>query len=196
MGGPFASTDHMHTLIPRTLRTERLFMRPWAATDAAALLPVLTANVEHLGPWIPAHVWTPVPPPELTARLAGFAEDFAADRSYRFALFDLDDTQVLGEVDLFPRAASGRVPLADADHVELGYWLDVTATGRGFASEACRALFDVARTLPGMTHVDIRCDAANVPSAAVPLRLGFHLAAVEREMQVWRKQLASDHTGA
>ena len=98
-----------------------------------------------------------------------------------------DGVHVLGEVNLFPRSAAGRVPLAEADHVELGYWLDATATGKGLATEAAGALLAVATSLPGMTHVDIRCDVANGASAAVPRRLGFHLAAVEGELQVWRK---------
>ena len=92
-----------------------------------------------------------------------------------------------GEVDLFPRAAAGRVPLAEADHLELGYWLDAAATGQGLATEACLALLAVAATLPGMTHVEIRCSAANGPSAAVPRRLGFHVALAEGDLQVWRK---------
>ena len=179
----------MSSLVPATLRTERLLIRAWSAADAPALQPILAANVAHLGPWIPARVSTPVPVPELAVRLAGYDADFTAGRAFRYALLSHDGTQVLGEVDLFPRAAAGRVPLAEADHVELGYWLDASATGQGLATEAARALFAVAETLPGMTHVDIRCDVANGASAAVPQRLGFHLAGVEGELQVWRKRL-------
>jgi hypothetical protein len=84
----------------------------------------------------------------------------------------------------------GRVPLPAADHVEVGYWLDAAATGQGLATEATRALLAAAAMPPGMTHVEIRCDAANGPSAAVPRRLRFHLAAAEAEVQVWRKRLA------
>ncbi len=177
--------------VPESVRTARLLLRSWHPTDAAALAPVLEANVSHLGPWIPAHVATPLAPPALAERLAGFAADFAADRAYRFALMTPDGTQVLGEVDLFPRAASGRVALIAADRVELGYWLDTAATGRGFATEATRALLDVAATLPGLTHAEIRCDAANVPSAAVPQRLGFHLGRTEAGVQVWRRPFPS-----
>lgn len=181
----------MDSLVPTTLRTARLLLRPWSAADAAALLPVLQANVAHLGPWIPAHVATPVPLPALAERLAGFAADFAAGRAYRYALLPVHGTGVLGEVDLFPRAADGRVPLPVADHVELGYWLAADATGRGLATEAARALLDVAATLPGMTRVEIHCDAANASSAAVPRRLGFHLARVDAGLQVWQKPLPS-----
>ena len=176
-------------MIPTTLRTRRLLLRPWTAADAPALHPILVANFEHLAPWIPAHVATPVPLPELAERLAGFADDFASGRAYRYALLTPDGTALHGEVDLFPRVATGRVPLADADHVELGYWLDAASTGQGLATEAAGALLAVAAALTGMTHVEIRCDAANAPSAAVPQRLGFYVAAMEAELQVWRLAL-------
>lgn len=172
------------------MHTERLLLRPWSATDAPALLPLLTANVAHIGPWIPPRVSTPVPLTELAERLAGFAEDFTADRAFRYALLSRDGTQLFGEVDLFPRGTTGRVPLGAADHVELGYWLDAASTGKGLASEACRALMSVAESLPVITHVDIRCDATNQKSAAVPRRLGFHLAFVEGTTHVWRSQVA------
>jgi RimJ/RimL family protein N-acetyltransferase len=175
------------------LRTDRLLLRSWAPEDAAALYPVLAANVAHLGAWIPRHVATPIPPTELAERLRGFAADFAEGKAFRFAMLTPDSAQVLGEADLFPRAAAGRVPLVDADRVELGYWLDAAATGQGLATEATRALLELAASLPGMTHAEIRCDAANAPSAAIPGRLGFHLASVEGETQVWRKELAG-HT--
>jgi RimJ/RimL family protein N-acetyltransferase len=179
----------MPSPLPVTLRTARLLLRPWTAADATQLQPVLAANVAHLTPWIPRHVAMPAPLPELSARLTGFAEDFAAGRSYRYALLSPDGTQVHGEASLFPRAAAGRVMLPDADHVELGYWLDAASTGQGLATEATSALLAVAITLPGMTHAEIRCDAANVASAAVPQRLGFHLATADAEGQVWRRAL-------
>jgi len=179
----------MDAPIPVVLRTTRMLLRSWNPADAPALAPILAVNVAHLGPWIPAHVATPAPVSALAERLAGFAADFAAGRAFRYALLTLDESQVLGEADLFPRAATGRVPLGAADHVELGYWLDAAATGRGYATEATRALLDVAATLPGMSHVEIRCDRENGPSAALPQRLGFHLASVEAELQIWRKPL-------
>ena len=98
----------------------------------------------------------------------------------------LDDLRLIGEVDLFPRAETGRVPLSEGDRVELGYWLDASATGQGLITEAARALLDVARELPQVLHAEIHCDAANERSAAVPQRLGFHLATVEHSLQVWR----------
>jgi [ribosomal protein S5]-alanine N-acetyltransferase len=173
--------------VPETLRTARLLLRPWNAADAVALRPVLEANAAHLGPWIPSHVATPAPLPELAERLAGFASDFTDDRAYRYALLTPDGAHLLGEADLFPRDASGRVPLAAADRVELGYWLASNATGKGLATEATRALLEMAATLPRMIHAEIRCNIANAPSAGVPQRLGFQLISRDADTQVWQK---------
>ena len=187
--------------LPTELRTERLLLRPWRADDAAELLPVLQANVERLRPWIPARVAEPVPEPVLAERLAGFAADFAADREWRFGMFLLDRRQMLGEVGLFPRSASGRVPLTNADRAELGYWIRADAAGLGYVTEAARAILDLAATFPAFSHVEIRCDARNVRSVAVPRRLGFVLAttiaepspapALNIQLQVWTSALAA-----
>jgi RimJ/RimL family protein N-acetyltransferase len=160
---------------PSSILTPRMRLRPWAASDAPALLPVLERNWAHLAPWIPAHVATPVPLAELAERLSTFADDFAAGRAFRYALFGLDDGRLIGEADLFPRDAAGRVPLAKADRVELGYWLDCKVTGRGLATEAAGALVELANTLGGVTCAEIRCETANKPSRRVPMRLGFAL---------------------
>lgn len=159
---------------PGEIRTERLHLRPWRSTDAARLLPVLEANIAHLSGWIPATVALPAPLPELATRLAGFAADFEAARSWRFGIFSTEG-EVLGEASLFFRSASERVPLASADRLEIGYWLRSDATGRGFATEAARALLSLGAGLGRMRHVEIRCDAGNESSMAVARRLGFRV---------------------
>jgi RimJ/RimL family protein N-acetyltransferase len=175
--------------VPESVTTPRLILRRWSPSDAPQLAPLLDANGAHLGDWIPRHVSTPAPVAELERRLSGFAEDFRTGRSFRFAMRRRDDGRLLGEVDLFSRAASGRVTLDDGDHAEIGYWLDAGATGQGFATEAAASLVDVARSLGGMSHVEIRCDAQNAASAAIPKRLGFALADVVDGLQIWRLDL-------
>ena len=188
-------------LAPNDIRTARLLLRPWTAEDAASLLPVLEANRSHLGPWIPARVAEPAPLPVLAGRLEAFAADFAADREWRYALVSLDDGRVLGEVSLFPRADQGRVPFSAADRAEIGYWLRHDATGTGLATEAAQAMVELAMTMPALRHVEIRCDARNSASSAIPRRIGFELsesvsasdvsvdAAAPVTLQVWTREL-------
>jgi RimJ/RimL family protein N-acetyltransferase len=68
--------------------------------------------------------------------------------------------------------------------VELGYWLREDQTGRGLVTEASRAVLAMAATLPRLSLVEIRCDARNAPSAAVPQRLGFVLASTVPDLAV------------
>ncbi len=184
--------------VPVELRTARLVLRPWRAEDAAGMLPILEANWAHLSPWIPARVATPAPVPELAERLAGFGAAFAGDREWRYGMFTNEGDRMLGEVSLFPRASSGRVPLAEADRAEVGYWLRADETGRGYVTEAVGAVLDAARAMPQFAHIEIRCDARNAASAAVPQRLGFALSMTLAEpgvlpgeaavqLQVWTK---------
>lgn len=194
------SMNHTPVILPPEVRTARLLLRPWQADDAEALLPVLEANREHLGPWIPRRVSDPAPVPVLSQRLTGFGDDFAANREWRFGMFSPDQRRVMGEVGLFPRAASGRVPFADADRVELGYWLRADETGNGFVIEAARAVLAEAATVARFSHVEIRCDARNAPSVAVARRLGFLLAETlheeaepDVELQVWTSALEPFH---
>ena len=175
-------------MIPTELRTARLLLRPWRAADAAQLHPILAANQSHLHGWIAAHVSALAPVDVLAERLARFAGDFSAGREFRFAVFDAMDARLLGEADLFVRDERGRVPLGHGESVELGYWLDATATGRGIATEATTALIAVAERLPMIRQLEIRCDVRNVRSAAIPARLGFSVvAAPMTELQVWRR---------
>jgi RimJ/RimL family protein N-acetyltransferase len=202
--------------VPRELRTERLLLRCWRVDDAASLLSALQSSGEHLR-WIPPHVAAPAPIPELAQRLRGFAADFVADDAWRFGIFapaaaapdaaapdaatanaaTPGATVVFGEAALFPRAAHGRTTFALADRVEIGYWLRPDATGRGYATEAARALVDLAARLPHVSHVEIRCDPLNTASAAVPARLGFHRAATEEAaepgLMIWTSRADIQH---
>jgi RimJ/RimL family protein N-acetyltransferase len=177
-------------LVPNELRTARLVLRRWCEGDAAALEPVLAANFGHLGPWIPKRVAEPASLAVLAERLREFSSAFDAAREWRFGLFAADDDRVLGEVSLFPRDASGRVPFGAAAEIEIGYWLRADETGHGYATEATRATIELASCLPGISHLTIRCDERNAPSAAVPRRLGFRLASTvvepDSRLQIWR----------
>jgi len=155
---------------------------------------VLEANTAHLFGWVPAHVISPASLPELADRLGGFAADFAAGRSCRFAIFLRERGELLGEVSLFFRNATGRVDRAAADRLEIGYWLRQDATGCGYATEAARAMLSIAVGMEGMRQVEIRCDPRNVPSAAVPARLGFQWIETEADPEggmVWIKGLGA-----
>ncbi|MBV9880771.1 MAG: GNAT family N-acetyltransferase [Gemmatirosa sp.] len=190
--------------LPERLRTDRLTLRRWRVADAPALAAALEPSVAHLKPWIPWSVAEPAPAEALETRLAGYVADFDAGRTWLYGIFPPDESEVLGGIGLYPRVAAERVPYPDADRVEVGYWLRVDTTGRGYATEAARAIvdvaLDVARALPAIGCIEIRCDPRNASSVAIPQRLGFHHAhtlhspaatpdGAPRETMVWSRPL-------
>ena len=187
-------------VVPDELRTSRLVLRRWSPSDAPALQPILAANVAHLAPWIPWRVAEPLDAGPLADRLGEFAAAFDETREWRYGLFDLDDGAVLGEVSLFPRNHTGRVPFDAADHLEIGYWVRADRTGEGLATEAARAARDLVAGIDRVSRITIQCDERNGASAAIPRRLGFQLATVViREssspgqppvrLQIWEQRL-------
>ena len=63
--------------------------------------------------------------------------------------------------------------------LEMGYWMHADALGRGYATEAARALTDAGLGVDGVERMVIACDEANVRSAALPKHLGSRLDRVD-----------------
>ena len=59
--------------------------------------------------------------------------------------------------------------------MEIGYWCCTSFTGRGFVTEAVRAVTRFAIDHLGAERLEIRCDALNLPSNRVAERVGFEL---------------------
>ncbi|MEQ9104817.1 MAG: GNAT family N-acetyltransferase [Rhodothermales bacterium] len=169
------------------VETSRLLLCPWDTHHAEGLARVLAVNQEHLTGWIPARVSRPGTIPELEARIADWRADFAAGQAFRWAIFEAEGPLLpLGEISLFPRTRDHRTRISEADRLEIGYWLRNDATGKGYATEAIRAIPGVATPWPGLTTLEIRCDPANAPSVAVARRLGFHLAHESPTDMIWQ----------
>jgi RimJ/RimL family protein N-acetyltransferase len=64
--------------------------------------------------------------------------------------------------------------------MEIGYWLRPDAEGKGYVSEMVKLITAFAFTHLMAERVEIRCDAVNKRSAAVPRRLGFKQEALLR----------------
>ena len=66
-----------------------------------------------------------------------------------------------------------------AHSAEIGYWIGVAHTRRGYGTAAARAVTLMAETLPGVRQVEIQCDEANVASAGIPRKIGYRLDRIE-----------------
>jgi RimJ/RimL family protein N-acetyltransferase len=172
--------------VPDLLHTQRLVLRPWRASDAAALAPILEANHAFVSPWIPPRISTPAPVPDLEIRLQQFADDFNSDKEWRYAMLTRDSGSVLGEISVFPRSADARVRYGESDRFEVGYWIRQDFARQGLATEAVRTVIAAVANDPRFSSIEIRCDPRNEPSNAIPRALGFAIVA-DAELRVWSR---------
>ena len=139
-------------------RTPRLLLRPGFPEDAPALAAAIAdeAIVRNL-------VVVPWP-----YRLRD-AEAFLASPRDPVLPSLLIYERTSGEPNLVGSCGLGRRP---SGAVELGYWIARPYWGRGIATEACRSLIDIARTL-GLAQLEGSHFVDNPASGRVLEKLGF-----------------------
>ncbi len=155
------------------VETERLVIRCWAPEDAPRMRVLLDESDEFLRPWIPFMVHEPRTLLETADWIRGLRGDFDRDANYRYPIFSKDEATLLGETGLYTRAGPGAR--------EIGYLLDKSAGGRGYAIEAAAAMTRVGFEVSGVDRIEIICAPENAPSAVIPEKLGYsHEATLPR----------------
>lgn len=140
-------------------RTERLLLRPGWAEDAPALFDAIAdeAIVRNLAsaPW-------PYSPKDAKA----FLDRERADGEATFLLFrrTLEAPQLVGSAGL------GTTPDGGS---ELGYWIARPYWGLGYATEASRAIIDIARNGLRLKRIEAGHFTDNPASGRVLEKLGF-----------------------
>lgn len=140
------------------LQTARLRLRPFAAGDVDVL------HAHWTDPDVRRYLWDGVviPREQVVAVIEESASAFAA-RGFGFWVLEADATFV---------GFAGLRPLPDGDDVELYYGLAPAHWGRGYATEASRAVLRHGFDAVGLDPIYIRTDGPNVASVAVMRRLG------------------------
>jgi RimJ/RimL family protein N-acetyltransferase len=162
-----ADTTDTHPLGPAyRVVTPRLVLRCWNPADAPLLKAAVDVSIEHLRPWMP---WAANEPTDIDAKVAllrSFRGNFDLGQDFVYGVFNRDETAVLGGSGLHTRRSK--------DALEIGYWIRADAINQGYATEIAAALTRVAVEINRVPRVEIHCVTANVRSAAVPRKLGYH----------------------
>ena len=131
---------------------------------------------DHLRPFM---LWADRGPEsfgEVVDKLRLFRSWFDAGEDFFFGVFSRDDGTCVGGTGLHPRVGKGGL--------EIGYWVHANHLRKGYATEVAGALTRAAFELGRMRWVEIRCATRNIPSAAVPPKLGFVHEATLKERLV------------
>ncbi|HEX8149885.1 MAG TPA: GNAT family N-acetyltransferase [Pyrinomonadaceae bacterium] len=144
---------------------EVLALRPWRVEDAPALREAIDESLDSLKRWMSWAHEEPSTPGALGARLRGYAEDFAAGRRWRYAVWLGEAGPLAGGASLHPRVGPGGL--------ELSYWVRSGLRRQGIAGAAAAALVRHAFLARRVGRVEVCVDEGNEASAALAVSLGF-----------------------
>jgi RimJ/RimL family protein N-acetyltransferase len=147
--------------------TPRLILRRWRLEDAPTLHDAVSLSIKQLRPWLS---WAAAAP-ALALQVEFIADSIQAfddGREFGYGIFEKSGAALVGTCSAFDSGEEGVM--------EIGYWTRSDRAGRGYATEAVRALTHaVFACLRYTDKVRVRMDAANVASAGVASAAGFTL---------------------
>lgn len=159
------------------LTTERLLLRPFRMSDAAAVR-------ELAGTWEVADTTLRVPHPypdgAAEAWIAPQAYGFASGRLAVYAITDPEGDRLLGAVGLEIQQEHAQA--------ELGYWVGVPFWGRGYATEAACELLRFGFGTMHLNRIQGRHFVRNPASGRVLRKLGMrHEGTLRQALCKWNR---------
>jgi RimJ/RimL family protein N-acetyltransferase len=152
-------------VVPEEIVGDAVLLRPFRLDDAESLYEAIDESREHLEPWMP---WP-----------AGYTtvDDARVNLIRAEARWILREDLMLGIFERETGRLLGGTGLHRLDWLirsfEIGYWIRRDAEGRGYVTDAVRALTRAAFDQLAANRVAITVDTRNQRSQAVPERLGF-----------------------
>lgn len=167
--------DPLLTPFEVTFQGERVTLRAWRDDDASVLHAAVASSREHLRPWM--HIADEHQTAEEThAWIVRTRARWLLREGMNYGIWSPDGANLYGGIGVYPDRW-------DVPAFEIGYWLRAGAEGHGYITEAAGMLTEHLLMQVGAQRVQIRCDARNTRSAAVPRRLGYTLEGTLRHAE-------------
>lgn len=150
----------MKLTIPEEIETARLSIRRLRYEDAEEIFYVYASKKEatHFVSWA-THETIQDTRVFLNWAVTGWEKGI----DYSFSIRLRESGRLIGSFGL----------LNDQGKIQFGYVLGPGHWGRGFATEACRQMMEIAKALPGVYRIGTFVDAENVASFRVLLKSGL-----------------------
>lgn len=161
-------------MLPEKIETERLILeRPVPAFALAEEVHrAVMVSIENLHRWLPWARFDYSAEEEFTY-IYHVHQKWQEKTGFAYFMRDKGTQAFLGIVDLVKIDEKNKIG-------EIGYWLSDAAVGKGYMTEAVKAL-EVQSFAAGLHRMIIRNDTLNLRSANVAARAGYHLDGIMRE---------------
>lgn len=151
------------------LETERLLLVPIQEEHHKIINAEIRKSHAALSRWL---FWVnPVPKIEETL---SFCQDcykkFMKNENLQLAIFNKEDRAFIGCIGVHDFNYKG-----EKNNFNIGYWIGSDYSGKGYMSEALKALCDYSFKELGATKLNITNDAENLPSNKLAKKAGFKL---------------------
>ncbi|CRK85027.1 GNAT family N-acetyltransferase [Neobacillus massiliamazoniensis] len=168
---------------PEEFSTERLLIRMPRPGDGKAVYDAIMASINELKHWMPfAQKEQSEQDVELNIRSSYIS--FLKREDLRLLVFLKETGEFVASSGL--HRINWSIP-----KFEIGYWIDSRFSGKGYMTEAVKGISDFAFQELNAQRLEIRCDAINFKSRAIPERLGFSLEGIlkNHDLSVDTKEL-------
>ena len=155
------------------LRTRRLVIRPPRRGDDRLIYPAVRESMKELTPWL---VWA------TDAYDAKACRAFVRDAMRNYAEGRGYGMLMLTHAGAFVGGIGYHVRGESARYYEIGYWCRTSMAGRGYTTEATKALLRLALAQRDVYRVEIRCDVRNRASQRVIRKSGLRKEGLLRKI--------------
>jgi RimJ/RimL family protein N-acetyltransferase len=152
--------------LPTETKTGRLYLRAYRPGDGVMYYHMLQDNWQHLYEFMPHSYLSIRSTYDADLLILHLVEEWQARHLFIFGVWEQESGAYVGEAYL--ANADWHVP-----RIELGYFLVQASTGKGYATEAARALAGYAFEHMHVERIELQCNADNAASIRVAERCGF-----------------------
>jgi ribosomal-protein-serine acetyltransferase len=150
--------------LPDQLETERMILRIPQSHDGKLVHPAFESSYEQIIQYLD---WAHGQTAEGTERyIRQSRADFILRENFVFVMLNKETGEFIG-------MCSGHARNEAVPEYEIGYWQSTTLSGKGYMTEAVKAVANYLFTHLKAERVMIRCDKENLGSAGVARRAGF-----------------------
>lgn len=149
------------------IKGENIYIRPFLADDASALLELQTENRSFFEKFSMVSQEDFYTNESQLNKIQMYEEDCKNDQSYTFGIFISDGT-LIGTIELF------QVLRGSLQSAFIGYFLDEKHNGKGYTTEAVKLLVEHAFNEIKLHRIEAGVMPHNIGSIRVLEKSGFH----------------------